>query len=164
MFPLRFPRDDDSNWLTQRARHFHHLLPERHEAIGLLHELPAPVFRRAPLQDVAPPERVVALPLELEKKAFHAIESADRGLLGGSSRGSEEENGDQTPRDALGQVLRHLFNDPGESLFEDIEDAIMREAFLFCHRNQVQAAKLLGISRNVLRSRLIKNKQISALK
>jgi len=41
---------------------------------------------------------------------------------------------------------------------------VMRTAFEFCHRNQVQAAKLLGISRNVLRSRLIKNREISALK
>ncbi|HIV71181.1 MAG TPA: hypothetical protein H9903_09640 [Candidatus Aquabacterium excrementipullorum] len=61
-------------------------------------------------------------------------------------------------------MLRNLFNEPSDTLFEDIEDAIMREAFHFCHRNQVQAAKLLGISRNVLRSRLIKSKQISALK
>ncbi|RZL11998.1 MAG: sigma-54-dependent Fis family transcriptional regulator [Rubrivivax sp.] len=69
-----------------------------------------------------------------------------------------------SPQEALGQVLRTLFNEPGETLYEDIEDAVMREAFSFCHRNQVQAAKLLGISRNVLRSRLIKSKEIAALK
>ena len=76
----------------------------------------------------------------------------------------DEESPVHTPQEALGEVLRSLFNEPSDTLFEDIEDAIMREAFHFCHRNQVQAAKLLGISRNVLRSRLIKSKQISALK
>jgi len=79
-------------------------------------------------------------------------------------RGDEDGGSIGTPQEALGQVLRTLFNEPSESLYEDIEDAIMREAFQFCHRNQVQAAKLLGISRNVLRSRLIKSKEISALK
>lgn len=69
-----------------------------------------------------------------------------------------------TPQEALGHLLRELFNEPSETLFEDIEDTVMREAFAFCHRNQVQAAKLLGISRNVLRARLIKSKEISALK
>jgi DNA-binding protein Fis len=41
---------------------------------------------------------------------------------------------------------------------------VMRVAFDFCYRNQIQAARLLGISRNVLRARLIRAKQISAQK
>jgi DNA-binding NtrC family response regulator len=69
-----------------------------------------------------------------------------------------------TPQQALETVLRELFNEPDEQLFEKIEETVMRTAFEFCHRNQVQAAKLLGISRNVLRSRLIKSREISALK
>ena len=56
-----------------------------------------------------------------------------------------------------------MFNDePGNGLFERIEDAVMRTAFDYCHRNQVQAARLLGISRNVLRARLIKSGEIAA--
>ncbi|GKS90946.1 sigma-54 dependent transcriptional regulator [Acidovorax sp. SUPP2539] len=69
-----------------------------------------------------------------------------------------------TPQQALETVLRALFNEPDSQLFERIEETVMRTAFEFCHRNQVQAAKLLGISRNVLRSRLIKSREISALK
>ncbi|MDP9898721.1 sigma-54 interaction domain-containing protein [Variovorax ginsengisoli] len=69
-----------------------------------------------------------------------------------------------TPQQGLEAVLRELFNEPAEQLFDKIEETVMRTAFEFCHRNQVQAAKLLGISRNVLRSRLIRSREISALK
>ncbi len=61
-------------------------------------------------------------------------------------------------------ALRSLFDGAHENLYEQIEDAVMRVAFEFSHRNQIQAAKLLGISRNVLRARLIRAGQISALK
>ncbi|XAH22158.1 sigma-54 dependent transcriptional regulator [Xylophilus sp. GW821-FHT01B05] len=69
-----------------------------------------------------------------------------------------------TPQQALEAVLRDLFNESPADLFDKIEETVMRTAFEFCHRNQVQAAKLLGISRNILRSRLIKSREISALK
>jgi sigma-54 dependent transcriptional regulator len=32
---------------------------------------------------------------------------------------------------------------------------VIKAAYEFCHRNQLQTAKLLGISRNILRARLI---------
>ncbi|MCO1351195.1 sigma 54-interacting transcriptional regulator [Burkholderia vietnamiensis] len=62
------------------------------------------------------------------------------------------------------QALRGLFDEEHYNLFEHIEDTVMRIAFEFSHRNQIQAAKLLGISRNVLRARLIRAKEINALK
>jgi sigma-54-specific transcriptional regulator len=31
----------------------------------------------------------------------------------------------------------------------------MRTAYEFCHRNQVQTARLLGISRNIVRAKLM---------
>ena len=37
-----------------------------------------------------------------------------------------------------------------------IEDALLRAAYRFCHYNQVHTAALLGLSRNVTRTRLIK--------
>ena len=40
----------------------------------------------------------------------------------------------------------------------------MRVAFDFSHRNQIQAARLLGISRNVLRAWLTRAKAIAAVK
>lgn len=69
-----------------------------------------------------------------------------------------------TPIEGLQKALRHLFNHAEDNLFEQIEDTVMRVAFEFCYRNQIQTARLLGISRNVLRARLIRAKQISAQK
>ncbi|WP_063899862.1 sigma-54 interaction domain-containing protein [Burkholderia pseudomultivorans] len=65
---------------------------------------------------------------------------------------------------ALERALRELFDEDHGNLYERIEDTVMRVAFEFSHRNQIQAARLLGISRNVLRARLIRAKQIAALK
>ncbi|WP_082725101.1 MULTISPECIES: sigma-54 interaction domain-containing protein [unclassified Burkholderia] len=65
---------------------------------------------------------------------------------------------------ALEHALRDLFDEGHGNLFERIEDTVMRVAFEFSHRNQIRAAQLLGISRNVLRARLIRAKAISALK
>lgn len=65
---------------------------------------------------------------------------------------------------ALERALRDLFDEDHGNLFERIEDTVMRVAFEFSHRNQIQAARLLGISRNVLRARLIRAKEIAAVK
>ena len=112
---------------------------------------------------------------ELENVIHHALLICQHSVLGAEhlhlsslniQRRSPdpEPRGSATPQQALETVLRDLFNEPNEQLFEQIEEAVMRTAFEFCHRNQVQTAKLLGISRNVLRSRLIKSREISALK
>ncbi|WP_081053714.1 sigma-54 interaction domain-containing protein [Burkholderia territorii] len=75
------------------------------------------------------------------------------------------EAADRVPgQEALELALCALFDEPHENLFERIENTVMRVAFDFCHRNQVQAARLLGISRNVLRARLIRAKAIAAVK
>jgi hypothetical protein len=47
-----------------------------------------------------------------------------------------------------------MFEQGGPELYERINTAVVSEAYRFCHENQVQAAHLLGISRNVLRARL----------
>ncbi|MPM56171.1 DNA-binding transcriptional regulator NtrC [bioreactor metagenome] len=78
--------------------------------------------------------------------------------------GNNESPDEPTSLQALENVLRDLFDESNDQLFDKIEDTVMRTAFEFCHRNQVQAAKLLGISRNILRSRLIKSGAISALR
>jgi transcriptional regulator with AAA-type ATPase domain len=56
--------------------------------------------------------------------------------------------------DALLPLLERLFNAPPSGLFPKLEELILRRAFDFCHGNQVQSARLLGISRNVLRTHL----------
>lgn len=55
----------------------------------------------------------------------------------------------------LEQALLQLFERGGNSLHAQIEARVFRCAYDFCQGNQVQTAKLLDISRNVLRQRLI---------
>jgi sigma-54-specific transcriptional regulator len=54
--------------------------------------------------------------------------------------------------------LERLFGeliDSGEStLFDSVEEILVRTAFAGCHQNQVQTARVLGISRNILRTHL----------
>lgn len=75
----------------------------------------------------------------------------------------EPERAANTER-VLEAALRVLLEEGHDGLFERIENMVMRVAFDYCHRNQVQAARLLGISRNVLRARLIRAREIDALK
>jgi sigma-54-specific transcriptional regulator len=59
------------------------------------------------------------------------------------------------PFEALGDALLAVFEDGHPNLYAEIESAITRTAYQFCHRNQVQTARLLGISRNIVRARLM---------
>jgi len=59
------------------------------------------------------------------------------------------------PLEALHEALLGLFEDGRPDLYAEIEAAITRTAYEFCHRNQVQTARLLGISRNIVRARLM---------
>jgi transcriptional regulator with PAS, ATPase and Fis domain len=64
---------------------------------------------------------------------------------------------DATPRERIEQGLREWLENPGESLFDDLEKLIVEAAFQHSRYNQVRAALLLGISRNVLRTLLKKH-------
>jgi sigma-54-specific transcriptional regulator len=59
------------------------------------------------------------------------------------------------PFEALREALLAVFEDGSANLYEEIETVIMRAAYKFCHRNQVQTARLLGISRNIVRAKLM---------
>lgn len=54
--------------------------------------------------------------------------------------------------------LEGLFSEMIEAgnpdLFESVEESLIRTVFAWCHQNQVQSAKVLGISRNILRTHL----------
>lgn len=58
------------------------------------------------------------------------------------------------PSSALEHALRDLYERSPPRLYELIEETLIRTAFEFCEQNQVQTARLLDISRNVLRHRL----------
>jgi sigma-54 dependent transcriptional regulator len=55
----------------------------------------------------------------------------------------------------LDDALLELFEENQPHLYERIEQTVMRAAFRYCERNQLQTARLLGISRNIVRARLI---------
>ncbi|GLZ85720.1 transcriptional regulator [Metapseudomonas resinovorans] len=56
----------------------------------------------------------------------------------------------------LEAALEALFEENQPDLYERIEERLFRTAYRFCHGNQLQTARLLGISRNIVRARLEK--------
>jgi sigma-54-specific transcriptional regulator len=63
--------------------------------------------------------------------------------------------------DQLRNALLTLFTEEPSRLHGLIEDTVIRTAYNFCHRNQVQTARLLGISRNIVRARLAQCGELS---
>ena len=67
---------------------------------------------------------------------------------------------DLLPKQLLQHALLNLF-ESSHLLSDEVLDRVVEEttisvAYEFCNRNQIQTAKLLGISRNVVRARLVK--------
>jgi sigma-54-specific transcriptional regulator len=54
----------------------------------------------------------------------------------------------------LAVALAQLLSEAHEGLFDQIESALVHAAFDHAGRNQVRAAKVLGITRNMLRTQL----------
>jgi len=63
---------------------------------------------------------------------------------------------DDSPEALLNRAFQKLFEEQAGALHEKVEDALLRAAYRFSHYNQVHTAALLGLSRNVTRTRLIK--------
>ncbi|MGY4535537.1 DNA-binding NtrC family response regulator [Pseudomonas sp. TE3786] len=59
------------------------------------------------------------------------------------------------PQEVIGEQLKRLFEVPGESLFKDLEQLLVREAYAWSSYNQVRSAALLGITRNAMRTLLV---------
>jgi sigma-54-specific transcriptional regulator len=59
------------------------------------------------------------------------------------------------PLAALERTLVALYESNLPDLHGRVEATLMKTAYAFCHRNQLQTARLLGISRNIVRARLI---------
>jgi len=64
------------------------------------------------------------------------------------------EQGPSVSTTSLESALLRLCEQAPPKLFEIIEETVIRSAFEFCEENQVQTARLLDISRNVLRHKL----------
>ncbi|MEO6599586.1 MAG: ABC transporter substrate-binding protein, partial [Polyangiaceae bacterium] len=103
---------------------------------------------------------------ELENVIHHAllvckdaqILPADLRLTALPSRGTPSSASPSGPRDAregLAAELRRIFESNEPNLYDTIERLVFRTAYEVSERNQLQTARLLGISRNVVRARLI---------
>lgn len=75
---------------------------------------------------------------------------------GGSATGE-----DRLATTDLESALTALFNENLPDLYEHIEETVFRVAYQFCHGNQLQTARILGISRNIVRARLEKIGEIA---
>ncbi|WP_241674379.1 sigma-54 interaction domain-containing protein [Candidatus Methylobacter oryzae] len=64
------------------------------------------------------------------------------------------EQGPSVSTSSLESALQRLCEQAPPKLFDIIEETVIRTAFGFCEENQVQTARLLDISRNVLRHKL----------
>jgi len=68
---------------------------------------------------------------------------------------------EEARRSPLVGALVELFEQRPPNLFEHIEELVLRTAYRHCDHNQLQTARLLGISRNVVRARLIRFGEIT---
>jgi sigma-54 dependent transcriptional regulator len=71
------------------------------------------------------------------------------------------EERDDGERTSFERALLELFEQNLPDLFEHIEHLVLKTAYRHCARNQLQTARLLGISRNVVRARLIRFGEIA---
>lgn len=69
----------------------------------------------------------------------------------------------QAEVDRLAVALQALFEARGPRLFLAVEQALVSGAYAHCTRNQVQTARLLGISRNTLRTLLRRHGLLDAV-
>jgi sigma-54 dependent transcriptional regulator len=60
------------------------------------------------------------------------------------------------PRVMLRAALRELYDEGASDLWNEIEETVMLTAYASSNGNQLQTARLLGISRNVVRARLLR--------
>lgn len=73
-------------------------------------------------------------------------------------------NTDNGSNSNLIEALNKLFEEGEDDLYSNLEETIIRAAYNYCHNNAAQTAKLLGVSRNIVRARLIKIGAIKALR
>jgi DNA-binding protein Fis len=124
-------------------------------------------------RSAATPEHKLAAPTswpgnirELENVIHHTllicrngvIQSSDLRLSNLRLERQEESTAvvDDSTEALLARAFQKLFEEQAGALHEKVEDALLRAAYRFSHYNQVHTAQLLGLSRNVIRARLIK--------
>ena len=80
------------------------------------------------------------------------IRAADLKLAGALRRQTPAAN--ETRGGGLDGLLEAMIDAGHAKLYEHVEQTLVKTAFAYCLQNQVQTAKALGISRNILRTQL----------
>ena len=57
---------------------------------------------------------------------------------------------------SLEEILRTLFNGDRSNLYRRIDETVIRTAYEYCEQNQLRTARLLSVSRNIVRDRLMR--------
>ena len=96
---------------------------------------------------------------ELENVIHHAVlvtEGAEiaAGTLNLSRLGAKHGVTPPVHEQALLEIFWRLFDENAPALYDQISSQLIRNALDYCEGNQVQTARLLGISRNILRAHL----------
>ncbi len=103
---------------------------------------------------------------ELENVIHHAVLVAQGPQIGAHdlnlSRHGSEPLTSSTQQEPLQAVFQRLFEENTHAIYDQVSNQLIRAALDYCEGNQVQTARLLGISRNVLRAHLVRLGVISA--
>jgi aliphatic sulfonates family ABC transporter substrate-binding protein len=155
LLPLRERPDD----ILPLARHFLNVYARKLELAEV--ELSQPAARR--LVEHPWPGNI----RELENVIHHALLVARAGIIAADdlrlSPGRQRLRSAPPPPpgdDAFTQlesVLARIFEAPGPRLFERLEATIVRSAYNHAQKNQLATARLLDLSRNVVRARLLQS-------
>ena len=140
------------------ARHF---LARYTQRLGIAGALLAPDAERALLAHDWPGNI-----RELENVIHYALIVASEGVIHAHDlqeiQGAVRSGPQGNWHSALAKVLRGALESAEPSLFEQVEATLVEAAYQSCNANQVQAARALGISRNVLRTLLKRHGLLSA--
>lgn len=87
------------------------------------------------------------------------VGAADLNLAGASHRGApapepQQHASARDPFEQLAVLVADMMRDGQQDLYEKIEATLGRTAYEWCDQNQVHTARVLGITRNVVRTQL----------
>ncbi|PKH22316.1 Fis family transcriptional regulator [Enterobacterales bacterium CwR94] len=69
-------------------------------------------------------------------------------------------NEDASAETLLTQAINALLEEQNGKVYAQVEAVLLRQAYRYCHYNQVHTATLLGLSRNITRSHLIRTGEL----
>jgi len=92
---------------------------------------------------------------ELENAIHVALIMSEGGVVDAAALRLRSASADsQNDLSALDMTLQRLLRSDRQDVYETVERQLVTTAFRYCERNQVQTARRLGVSRNIVRAQL----------